>query len=310
MPVPPNKYMSKITLPVIFGPTGVGKTELAIEVALKINAEIVSCDSCQIYKYMDIGTSKPTKEQLAKVKHWFISLITPDTPYNAWMYAKEARQTIKEIVNRGKIPLVVGGSGLYLRALIDGFFEIPTIKDELSTMNSQEPYDELMQVDRATALKLHPNDRVRILRALEVYKATGMPMSSLKAKRVPFNCEPIYIGLTMEKDALYKRIEKRVEQMIENGFVEEVQKILAKGYSPELTSLQTIGYKELIEYLSGKLSLEKAIELIKRDTRRYAKRQFTWFKSIQGVQWLKMPSDTAVKKCILLFLKCNNSVVA
>jgi tRNA dimethylallyltransferase len=282
-------------LPVIIGPTAVGKTEIAIEIASKLNAEIISCDSRQIYKYMDIGTSKPTIEQQNIVKHWLVDVAEPDVSYNAWDYALEARGKIKEIRSRGKIPIVVGGSGLYLRALIEGFFAMPKpsadIKKRLQRESTQDLYEKLKQIDEVTANKLHSNDKMRIMRAIEVYETTGTKMSELKLQKVASDYRPLYICFTMERAKLYERIEKRVDKMIANGFVDEV-KTLIKKYSPELTALQTIGYKELITYLKDKKSstdeLDKAITLIKQNTRRYAKRQITWFKGIEDVDWIEL----------------------
>ncbi|MDD2889141.1 MAG: tRNA (adenosine(37)-N6)-dimethylallyltransferase MiaA [bacterium] len=282
-------------LPVIIGPTAVGKTEIAIEIASKLNAEIISCDSRQIYKYMDIGTSKPTIEQQSIVKHWLVDVVEPDVSYNAWDYALEAREKIKEIRSRGKIPIVVGGSGLYLRALVEGFFAMPKpsadIKKRLQGESAQDLYEKLKQIDEVTANKLHSNDKMRIMRAIEVYETTGIKMSELKPQKVASDYKPSYICFTMERAKLYERIEKRVDKMIENGFVDEV-KGLIKKYSPELTALQTIGYKELITYLKDKKSspevLDKAIALIKQNTRRYAKRQITWFKGVADVNWIDL----------------------
>ncbi|MDD5530836.1 MAG: tRNA (adenosine(37)-N6)-dimethylallyltransferase MiaA [bacterium] len=282
-------------LPVIIGPTAIGKTEIAIEIASKSNAEIISCDSRQVYKYMDIGTSKPTIEQQSIVKHWLVDVVEPDVSYNAWGYALEAREKIKELKNKGKIPIVVGGSGLYLRALIEGFFAMPkpsvTIKERLQKEDTQDLYEKLKQIDEVTANKLHSNDKMRIMRAIEVYETTGTKMSELKPQKVVSDYKPLYICFTMDRAKLYKRIEKRVDKMIESGFVDEV-KDLIKKYSPDLTSFQTIGYKELIAYLKDRKSpsdgLDRAIELIKQNTRRYAKRQITWFKGIEDVNWIEL----------------------
>lgn len=290
-------------LPVVFGPTGVGKTNISIEVAQKLGAEIVSCDSRQVYQYMDIGTGKPTKEELAKVKHWLIDVIPPDETLNAWEYAQIARAKIREIWDRGKTVIVVGGAGLYLRALIDGFFKMPSsdrsVRERLHIESITSLYKKLSEVDKDTADKLHSNDKVRIIRALEVYEITGIPISVLKAQRLPFDCTPIYIGLNMPRPILYKKIDERVAQMKSAGLLQEV-KTLLQIYPPTLNSFQTIGYQELISYLQGKLSLNEAVRLIKRNTRRYAKRQLTWFRSIKGVQWIELPDPQATLKCLNL----------
>ncbi|MCK4351915.1 tRNA (adenosine(37)-N6)-dimethylallyltransferase MiaA [candidate division WOR-3 bacterium] len=292
----------KLKLPVILGATGVGKTEIAIQVAIKIGAEIISCDSRQVYKYMNIGTAKPTKEQLKRVPHHMIDIITPDVDFNAWDYAKLARKEIEGIVKEGKLPLVVGGSGLYLRALIDGFFSIPKpskdIRERLEKESLEALYQKLYKIDKPTALKLHPNDRQRIMRAIEVYEITKIPVSKLKSNRVGLNCKPVYVGLNMERDELYRRIEKRVDKMLKNGFLDEVKGLIYKGYSPELNSLQTIGYKELISVLGGKISLSSAAQLIKRNTKRYVKRQFTWFKGMKDIHWIELPDKEAARKCV------------
>lgn len=285
-------------LPVILGPTAVGKTELAIEIAGKLNVEIVSCDSRQIYKYMDIGTGKPTVEQQNRAKHWLINVITPDIPYNAWEYAIEGRKTIEKLRKADKIPIIVGGSGLYLRALIDGFFTIPKppkdLREKLNQETTTDLYAKLEKVDPSSASKLHPNDRVRIIRAIEVYEATGKPISELRKQKVPAGYEPVYIGLTMERETLYKRIEERVDKMMATGFVDEVKSLITK-YSTDLPAFQTIGYKELIAYLQDKSTLEEAINLIKQNTRRYAKRQMTWFRRIENVKWMELTSKNYSK---------------
>ena len=297
-----------INLPALVGPTGVGKTEVALEVALKLGAEIVSCDSRQVYKYMDIGTAKPTQLQQNKVKHHMIDLVYPDENFNAWDYAIKAREIIKDICARGKVALVVGGSGLYLKALIDGFFLLPkpnkSIRERLRRESPEKLHERLSKVDEEAAKRIHKNDLQRILRALEVYEITNIPISTLQARRVPFDCNPIYIGLKMERSKLYQRIEERVDQMMDAGFLKEVESLLDRGYDSNLNSLQTIGYKELISYMKGEISLDNAIKLIKRNTKRYAKRQMTWFKSIKDVYWIEIPTTNVVEK-ILDIIKAN-----
>ena len=303
------------SLPVILGPTGVGKTKIAVEIASELGAEIISCDSRQIYQDMDIGTSKPSIEELKKITHWFINIISPDVNLNAWDYALLARKKIKEIWKRKKIPIVVGGSGLYLRALIDGFFRVPSsdgsIRENLECLGTSQGvsslYEKLKEVDSVTARSIHPRDHMRIIRALEVYEMSGMPISVMKKQRVPFDCIPIYIGLTMSRELLYKKIEERVDKMMDNGFLLEVKELFCKYISAKtyksISLLQTIGYKELIAHIQGEINLEEAIELIKQNTRRYAKRQFTWFKSIENVHWIELPDNMVVEKCKKLISK-------
>ncbi len=289
---------------VILGPTAIGKTEISIEVAQKLGAEIVSCDSRQIYKYMDIGTNKPTKEQLEAVKHYMIDIIYPDEEYNAFMYAEEAGNILKN----GKEKIVVGGSPLYMKALFEGFFRLPDdvkdkikeIREELMKLPTKDLYEELKKVDFETAQKLHPNDKKRIVRALEIYRATGKRISELKKQKVKREFEPIYFGLIMDRRELYRRIEKRVDRMINQGLVEEVKNLLSR-YPPNLNSLQTIGYKEIIEYLSGKMNLLDAVNLIKKNTKRYAKHQITFFKKFENVRWIDLSEVSyteAVKKIL------------
>ncbi len=310
MPLNPQSLISNSKfLPVILGPTGIGKTEIAIKVASELGAEIISCDSRQLYQDMDIGTSKPSPEELKKITHWFINIISPDVNLNAWDYALLARKKIKEIWKRKKIPIVVGGSGLYLRALIDGFFRIPSsdgsIRESLERLETSQGvsslYEKLKEVDSVTASSIHPQDSMRIIRALEVYEMSGTPISVMKKQRVPFDCIPIYIGLTMPRELLYKRIEERVDKMMDNEFLSEVKELSRKYISTKtsrnISLFQTIGYKELIAHIQGEITIEEAIELIKRNTRRYAKRQFTWFKSIENVHWIELPNNMVVEKC-------------
>jgi tRNA dimethylallyltransferase len=271
-------------VPIIIGPTAVGKSEIAFEIAFKNKMQIISCDSRQVYRFMDIGTAKPSLEQRKLVKHYMIGIVNPDENYTAWDYAKKARK----IINEAKKPLVVGGSGLYLRALTDGFFQIPKpdkkIRERLMKTNKDELYGRLKKVDPES--KIHKNDVQRIIRALEVYEATKIPISEWQRLRIPASFTPTYIGIKIDREKLYERIEKRADKMMENGFLDEVKNILKMGFSPSLNSLQTIGYKELIDYINGKIGLQDAINLIKCNTKNYARRQLTWFRKIKNVQWM------------------------
>jgi len=279
----------KIPVIVIGGPTASGKTQLAIDWALKLDGEIVSCDSRQIYKFMDIGTAKPTLEERSLIPHHLVDLIYPDETMTAGEFQKLAREIIKDIHSRGKVPFLVGGTGLYIRSVIRDIVFPPKvneyyrkfIKDRINREGLGSVYNELCKIDPVTAGKISPNDEIRITRALEVYYATGTPISFYrKGIDVDYpEYEVIYLVLNPPRDILYRRIEERVDKMIQLGLVEETRHLLDMGYSPELSSLQTLGYREIIKYLKGMYDLESAVEEIKKETRRYAKRQSTWFRN-------------------------------
>ncbi len=282
---------------VIVGPTGIGKTALAIKLAERLKGEIVSADSRQIYEFMTIGTAKPTSEELAAVPHHFIDIKTPDEYYSAGQFGSEARVCIVEIQKRGMQPMVVGGSGLYIRALIDGLFE-PKIADERVKTNLKKEaaengisvlHNRLKTIDPKTAAKLHPTDSQRIMRALEVFEVTGEPFSNfVDRKPQPAEFSPCIIGLTLERSELYKRIEERVDIMLELGLLDEVQELRKMGYGQDLNALQSVGYQEAFLYLDGKLSISEMAALIKQKTRNYAKRQMTWFRKDKRIDWVDL----------------------
>jgi tRNA dimethylallyltransferase len=281
---------------IIIGPTGVGKTQVSLELADILKGEIVSLDSRQVYKYMDIGTAKPTKEEMKRIAHHLIDIVYPDEKFTAVDYGKRAREVIKEIIKRKKQPIVVGGSGLYLKALIKGFFQCPKgdekvrerLRKEESKFGLDHLFERLKEVDPKAALRIHPHDSVRIIRALEVYELTGKPITLLQEKGSyePFEMEFVKIGLTLDRKRLYERIDRRVEKMISEGFLDEVKWLKEKGYSTGLKAFKTVGYQELFSYLDGEIDFPKAIESIKLNTRRYAKRQLTWFRKEKGIKWL------------------------
>ena len=281
---------------VLVGPTGVGKTDLSLAIAEKISVEIVSADSRQVYRYMDIGTSKPSRRQRRRVVHHLIDVVDPDQKYNAGMYGRQAREAVRGILERNRIPLIVGGSGLYIGALLDGFFEEQiggdevrqVLKERIAKEGSPSLFEELKQVDPAAAERLHPNDAQRIVRALEVFLVTGRCLSEWqRALSQPCEFEPLMLGLSLPRAQLYQRIENRVERMIEAGLIREVQELIARGYTSDLNALQTVGYQEAFSFLEGKQTLAETIEMIKRNTRRYAKRQMTWFRRDSRIRWLK-----------------------
>lgn len=285
--------MQKPVVLVLVGPTAVGKTETALTLAQELNCEIISADSMQVYRGMDIGTAKATRYEQSIVKHHLLDIIDPDQKFTAADYVSLADSCIKEITARNRLPLVTGGTGLYINALIDGFLfpdqgENRTVRNQLQARAKSDPgglYRELQEVDPKSAAKLHPNDLRRIIRALEVYYTRGQPISELQAKKgAEKKYRPVMIGLNRNRELLYQRIEARVDQMINNGLIDEVSDLLQK-YPHQPTALQAIGYKELALYLKGYLTIEEAIALIKRETRRYAKRQLSWFRRDKRIKW-------------------------
>ena len=296
---------------VILGPTGVGKTQISLELADILDGEVVSFDSRQVYKYMDIGTAKPTKREMKKIAHHLIDIVYPDERFTAADYGKKARETIKEIIERKKQPILVGGSGLYLEALIKGFFKGPKgdeklrerLKEEESKFDQYYLFEKLKKVDPKAAQRIHPNDSVRIIRALEVYELTGKPITSLQEKGdyEPFEMDFIKVGLTLNRKKLYERIDQRVEKMITEGFLDEVKGLKEKGYSAELKAFKTVGYQELFSYLEGKSDLPLAVVSIKLNTRHYAKRQLTWFRKDKEIKWLDGEKENLIELILKYF---------
>ncbi|MFH1347596.1 MAG: tRNA (adenosine(37)-N6)-dimethylallyltransferase MiaA [Candidatus Margulisiibacteriota bacterium] len=301
---------------IILGPTAVGKSELAIKLAKQVNAEIISADSMQVYRGMDIGTAKPTLKERQGIPHHLIDIRNPDEEWTVSDFVEQTNQLTNEIAGRGRLPIIVGGTGLYLWTLLEGYsFPLApadkTIRQKLEKKDLAKLYSKLKEVDPQAAEKIHPNDKKRIIRALEVYELTGYPISKLQrtqnsALRTPHST---LIGITMPREELYRRIEERVDQMVENGLIDEVKGLLAKGYAKDLPSFQALGYKEVIEYLDGKWPKEKMIEELKKRTRHFARRQMTWFKrfSAKGgsasggnnVKWFDAPVDS---KAVLAYI--------
>lgn len=284
---------------VITGPTCSGKTSLSLILAEKLNGEIISADSRQIFRYLDIGTAKPSIQQLEKVKHYFIDILDPDENYNVSRFENDAISVMDSIVRRNKVPIVVGGSGLYIKALVDGIFnEVDvdeTYRNELSENRKKHGneylYSELLKVDPESAHKMLPQNWKRVMRALEVFHLTGKTIGSFqKLHKRQMHFKFLQFGLNWERSILYNNIEKRVDQMIALGLVAETEEILAKGFNKEINALNTVGYKEIISFLEGDITLERAVELIKRNTRRFAKRQLTWFRADGRISWLELPN--------------------
>jgi tRNA dimethylallyltransferase len=289
----------KAKLVIILGPTSSGKTELAVRLAERFDGEIVNADSMQVYRGMDIGTAKPSAELRRRIPHHLIDIVDPADDFSASDFRREAAQAIADIHGRGRRVFVVGGTGLYIKALLKGLVDSPsgaaTIRHELQetarTAGSGELLHRLAEVDPETASRLHPNDQVRIIRALEVYLQTGRPISGFRREHefTGDYYDYLKIGIVVERGELYRRIEERVDRMMAEGFLTEVRGLLARGFTAALKPFRAIGYKELCAYLAGAYPIEEAVRLIKRDTRRYAKRQFTWFKQENEIYWVEYP---------------------
>ena len=288
--------MDKHKVIVICGPTASGKTKLSIELAKKINGEIVSCDSMQIYKNMSIGTAKPTKEEMQEIKHYLIDCVSPEKRYSVADYKKDAISAIKEIISKGKVPIIVGGTGLYLESLLYNieYNEIEVnlkYREELEKIEKKEGLESLYTkaetIDSEAMQKISHNDKKRIFRILEIYNSTGKTKTELEIESRKNEPEYNYLlfGITMDREKLYERINLRVDFMIKEGLIEEVKALKTK-YKQLPTAMQGLGYKEVVEYLENKISKEEMIEKIKQETRRYAKRQLTWFRKYDNLIWL------------------------
>lgn len=286
----------KPKLLVLLGPTAVGKTSLSIELAKMFSCEIISGDSMQVYRGMDIGTAKISSDEMQGVKHHLIDVLTPDQPFSAAQFQEWCKELIPEIHSRGNMPFIVGGTGLYIESVCYEYQFIEAGADEEFRLAQQQIadvegpevlHDKLALVDPKSAARLHPNDVRRVIRALEIYHLTGDTMSSRldeQKKQSPY--ELCIIGLTMDRKILYNRIEQRIDQMMESGLLQEVQNLLNQGYTRELVSMQGLGYKEIIEHLLDGVPLDVAVEKLKRDTRRFAKRQLSWFRHMTDISWI------------------------
>lgn len=307
----------KEPLIVILGPTAVGKTDVAIELAKKIQGEIISADSMLIYKYMDIGTAKPKFEERQGIPHYLIDIITPDQPFSVADFLLEAEKKIKEIRKKDKMPMIVGGTALYLKAITEEFYFPETESDwelreklnqEAENFGNQYVHERLAKIDPITASRLHPNDLRRVIRAIEIYELTGVALSAQPKKEKRSNYQIIKIGLIRPREEIYARINQRVEEMIKQGLVEEVRQLLEMGYDEYLISMQGLGYKQIVPYLKGVYSLDRAVELLKRDTRHFAKRQLTWFRRDEDIHWIEInrySSQLQVVAEIMKVIKAN-----
>jgi len=278
---------------IILGPTAVGKSKAAVELALQINGEIISADSMQVYRGMDIGTAKPTKEEQKGIPHHLIDIRNPDESWTVSDFTSEAQKSNIKIENNDKVPIIVGGTGLYLWTLINGYNFAGIKSDEairkrLEELPPSTLYSQLSTVDPAAAAKIHPNNKKRVMRALEVFELTGEPISQQQEKLANGKqLTATIIGLTLPRDQLYKNIELRVDNMLKAGLIDEVKRLLEKGYSKELTSMQALGYKEAVEMLEGRWDQAKMIYELKKRTRHFARRQMTWFRRDKRINWIK-----------------------
>lgn len=302
--------MERRTL-VILGPTASGKSALGLELAEKLGTEVISADSRQVFKHMDIGTAKLMPYEQKGVRHHFVDCFLPDEQFNASLFELGALKIIENLHSKGKIPVVAGGSGLYLRALTKGISRQAdtdpeyrgVLKNILDTEGKEALYDLLMKKDPKSALSMTALNYKRVIRALEVFHATGKSIGEIH-QSYERNDDIVFLkyGLRMERKILYQRIESRVDSMISGGLLSEVSSLLESGYSPSLNALNTVGYKEIISHLKGEISLERAVELIKRNTRRYAKRQMTWFNAEEDIRWIDVSSPEDIHSACLAII--------
>ena len=304
---------NKTPLVVIASPTATGKTRLAMRLAKTSGGDIVGADSMQVYRYLDIGTAKPTPEERRAVVHHLIDVVNPDEDFNAALYADQARAVITRLAGQGRPVFVVGGTGLYIRALLYGIIETPPVDEALrdhfrllgQTHGRSYLFDLLRQKDPQAAERINPNDAVRVIRALEVLEQTGESIVALRKKHAFAKCHyhVCKIGLKVDRLDLKERIRQRATQMVDAGLLEEVRNVLSMGYDENLKSLQSLGYKQMIGYLQGRYALDEALDQIQRETWRYAKRQMTWFAADQEMQWFGPDSDDRIGQTVADFLK-------
>ncbi|MGA2780344.1 MAG: tRNA (adenosine(37)-N6)-dimethylallyltransferase MiaA [Smithella sp.] len=310
--------MKKVPLVIINSPTATGKTELAINLALEFGGEIISADSLQVYRYLDIGTAKPSKEQRNKVKHHMIDVVDPDEEFNAAIFAEQARIVIADLAKQRNPVFIVGGTGLYIRALLRGIIETPDVDENIrnyyrqlrDSRGKEYLYNLLQQRDADAARKINPNDSVRVIRALEVMEQTGESISAKQKKHSFADCpyKTYKIGIQVDRKELRQRIEMRTEKMIADGLLDEVKSILDRGHRDNLKPLQSLGYKQVIGFLRKEYSWGNALDLIKRDTWHYAKRQLTWFAADKEINWFGCDSLEKISKNVEKFWKENSSI--
>jgi tRNA dimethylallyltransferase len=297
---------------IIAGPTCVGKTEVAMTLAEPLRGQIVSADAMQVYRHMDIGTAKPTQQEQARVRHYLIDVVDPDEPFSAARFKAAAEAVIAELHEKGHPAFVVGGTGLYIKALTQGLFRVQEgngalrerLRAEAKDLGSSVLHQRLQDVDPEGAARIHPHDAYRIVRALEVLELTGKPLSEHHSAH-GFSDDPyqvLKIGLFLDREMLYQRINQRVDRMLEAGFLKEVKGLLSLGYSPKLKSMKSIGYRHVAEYLEGHVTWDETVGRFKRDTRRYAKRQMAWFRADPEIHWLQPSAIDIMSRKIDSFL--------
>ena len=291
----------------IVGPTASGKTKLSVDVALKLNGEIISADSRQVYKYIPIATSHPDKEDQNKVRHYFINELELSEEFNAGEFGTKAREIISDIFKRNKQPIITGGSGLYIRSVIDGLFEeeieASEVRDELyekmNTLGKEYLYQELVKVDKKSADTMIPQNFRRVIRALEVYYVTGKRISDFQKEKIDVDFSAVQIGIMFDRKHLYRRINERVDKMLEEGLMEEAKNLRELGFDHnKYYSLNTVGLKEIFKHIEGEYDFDEMVRLIKQNTRRYAKRQLTWFRKDKRINWIEVNERTDDKYII------------
>jgi tRNA dimethylallyltransferase len=310
--------MEKLPLVIINSPTATGKTKLAVNLALEFGGEIISADSMQVYRYLDIGTAKPTMDERKGIKHHLIDVVNPDEEFNAALFSEQTRAIIPELAGKGKTVFVVGGTGLYIRALLKGIIDTPDVDENIrnhyrrlrDTHGKKYLYDLLLQKDNAAAAQINPNDSIRVIRALEVLEQTGESIT-VKQKKHSFADTPYKtykIGLQIDRRELKQRIEMRTDEMITAGLLGEIKSILDMGYNENIKPLQSLGYKQIIEFIHNKYSWESCVDLIKRDTWQYARRQMTWFAADKEITWYNPDSLGEIRENVRNFLKESKMV--
>lgn len=313
--MPEQRSLQSLPVVAIVGPTAIGKTALSLELAREFNCEIISVDSMQVYKYMDIGTAKIRPEEMGGIPHHLIDVVLPDEDYDAARFVQDCSREIQEISGRGRLPLLAGGTGLYLKALTEGLFEeIPSsedirtiLKQRLVSEGSSKLHEELEVCDPASARRIHPNDTNRIIRGLEIFLASGVPWSehllrqNLDGRKGAIG-NILQIGLTCDRQLLYERINLRSRLMVEGGLKGEVLQLFDMGFHKNLQPMQSIGYKHMVNYLNKTWSFDEMLEFLRRDTRRYAKRQYTWFNGIRGIEWFDVKDVRGIVERIAAWL--------
>jgi tRNA dimethylallyltransferase len=313
------KNISSQTMVAIIGPTAVGKTDLVLNLARQLGAEVVNMDSMQVYRCMDIGTAKPTIEEMEKIRHHLIDIVDPDEEYNVNRFISDADQACHDISARGLLPVLTGGTGLYLKGFEEGVFEAfpgeekSGIREKLQEILREKGRDHLFasleRVDPVSAARVHPNDTYRLLRALEIYEETGIPWSTHLTRQQEKGASGgrqrsiLKIGLTIDRDALYERIDRRTLTMFDLGLPEEVWGLIERGYGRDLKTMQSIGYRHAARYLAGEWSRAEAIRIMARDTRHYAKRQYTWFNRDRDIKWFDPSRQEEIAQVIKKFIR-------